>query len=181
MKRFVLPTIFAVSAFAFAMFAVSPAVFGQGATKKNEGKAEEKKEEGSKTGDAAKSGEAKTGDAKAEEAPKWAAPRNYDDLMKKMRTYNGSLKRTLKNRDAAKLKELAEAMHYYSTKIVETDKDARAKKDDYKKWAKEMTENAQKLIDELGAKKVDWDAAEKARNTANATCESCHKKYKKDD
>lgn len=168
MKRIFIPVFLLVAVFAFSYLANS--MSAQAAKKTDEKKSE------------AKEGDAKK--AAKPEKPKYPKPENYEKLMKKLRLYNGQLKRSVPNRDQIKVKGLADKLSHYVDLILEMDTDKKAKryeKEDYKKWSKEMTDAAKALLDEVSKDKPDWAETEKKYKAVGVACETCHKKYKPED
>ena len=53
-----------------------------------------------------------------------------------------------------------------------------SKKDDYRRWAKDMLDTAVKLAEAGKTKK--FDQAKKLARKMNATCSSCHEVYRDD-
>jgi|GEM_PF-5670569 len=147
-----------------------------------------KKEDGEKpaAGEAADGEKKEEGDAKKEDDAD--AEETYEDiedyhkLMKKMGTLEKIMRKASRDKTEDRMKEAADKIRYYASKILTTDDDEdRTTKDDYKDWAKDLEDRARELRKLTEKKKLDWDDIDAAREKVGAVCESCHKVYEEEE
>lgn len=103
--------------------------------------------------------------------------KDFESLMKAMRRQELLSNRSIRDKDAAKIKEQADKQRYYAAQMQAQDKHKRKDEADYKKWAEEMEKEARTLRDLAGAKEPDWAKITTQRDVVKKVCETCHAKY----